>query len=369
MSTEFDTAMMARALRLARQGRYRTRPNPAVGCVLVAETEVIGEGSTQPAGDNHAEIEALEDARARGHDPRDATAYVTLEPCNHWGKTGPCSEALEDAGIARAVIALKDPNPAVGGSGIETLAEAGIAVDVGLLETEAAAVNPGFLKRMRDRQPLVRVKLAASLDGRTAMASGESQWITGPDARADVQRLRGRSGAIVTGVETVLADNPALTVRDPELDVPDQPLRVVLDSSLRMSADAALLQQPGQVLVVCRERTSAAHALEAAGAEVVALPGPERVDLAAVLDSLAAREVNEVLVECGARLAGAFLAAGLVDEVVLYSAPTLLGSNARPLLELPIDMMADQRKLALKDVRRVGADLRMVLVPAKTNSK
>ena len=369
MSTEFDTAMMARALRLARQGRYRTRPNPAVGCVLVAEGEVIGEGSTQPAGGNHAEIEALEDARASGHDPRGATAFVTLEPCNHWGKTGPCSAALVDAGIARAVIALKDPNPAVGGSGIETLAEAGIAVDVGLLETEAAAVNPGFLKRMRDRQPLVRVKLAASLDGRTAMASGESQWITGPDARADVQRLRGRSGAIVTGVETVLADNPALTVRDPELDVPDQPLRVVLDSSLRMSADAALLQQPGQVLVVCRERTSAAHALEAAGAEVVALPGPERVDLASVLDSLAAREVNEVLVECGARLAGAFLAAGFVDEVVLYSAPTLLGSNARPLLELPIDMMADQRKLALKDVRRVGADLRMVLVPAKTNSK
>ncbi len=363
MATSFDTEMMARALRLARQGRYRTRPNPAVGCVLVANRLVIGEGSTQPAGGNHAEVEALRAARDAGHDPRGATAYVTLEPCSHWGKTGPCSEALIEAGIARAVIALQDPNPAVGGAGIRALAEAGIPVEVGLLEAEAGAVNPGFLQRMRTGKPLVRIKLAASLDGRTAMASGESQWITGPEARADVQRLRGRSGAIVTGVDTVLADNPALTVRDPALDVPAQPLRVVLDSRLRTPADCELLGQPGDVLIACRGRTAAAEALEAAGAELVILPGAERIDLQALLALLGEREVNEVLVECGARLAGAFLDQQLVDELVLYAAPTLLGSSARPLVDLPIELMKDQRRLALKDVRRVGADLRLVLAP------
>ncbi len=229
MPNSFDTDMMARALRLARQGRYRTRPNPAVGCVLVKDGEIIGEGSTQPAGGNHAEIEALQAARQAGRELRGATVYVTLEPCSHTGKTGPCSVALVEAGISRCVIALQDPNPAVGGSGIKALAAAGVEVDIGLLEAEAETVNPGFLKRMRHKLPLVRVKLAASLDGRTAMASGESQWITGAAARADVQRLRGRSGAIVTGVDTVIADDPALTVRDDSLDIPAQPLRVVLE--------------------------------------------------------------------------------------------------------------------------------------------
>ncbi len=365
MPTPFDTEMMARALQLARSGRYRTRPNPAVGCVLVLNGEVIGEGATQPAGDNHGEIEALNAARTNGFDPRGATAYVTLEPCSHTGKTGPCSTALIEAGISRAVIALQDPNPAVGGSGIRALAQAGVQVELGLLETEAAAVNPGFLKRMRAGLPLVRVKLAASLDGRTAMASGESQWITGPAARADVQRWRGRSGAIVTGVDTVIADNPALTVRDPALDIPAQPLRVVLDSSLRTPADAEILHPPGDVLIVCRERTAAADALESAGAEVLVLPGAERVDLPALLALLGQREVNEVLVECGPRLAGAFLDQHLVDELVVYTAPTLLGSNARPLVDLPIDVMKDQRRLALNDVRRVGEDLRMVFTPAE----
>lgn len=364
MATPFDTEMMARALRLARQGRYRTRPNPAVGCVLVRDGEIIGEGSTQAAGGNHAEIEALQAAQRAGREVHGATAYVTLEPCSHTGKTGPCATALAEAGIARCVIALQDPNPAVRGGGIKALAEAGIQVEIGVLEHQAEAINPGFIKRMQSGLPLVRIKLAASLDGRTAMASGESQWITGPAARADVQRLRGRCGAIVTGVDTVLADDPALTVRDDSLDIPDQPLRVVLDSELRLPASANLLKQPGQVLVACREITPAADALTAAGAEVVALPGENRVDLAAVLNLLAEREVNEVLVECGARLAGAFVAAGLVDELVLYAAPTLLGSQARPLLELPIDRMSDQQRLALKDVRRVGDDLRMVLVPA-----
>lgn len=369
MADTFDTEMMARALRLARQGRYRTRPNPAVGCVLVGQGNIIGEGSTRPAGGNHAEVEAMEAARQAGHELRGATAYVTLEPCSHTGRTGPCAVALAQAGISRCVIALQDPNPAVGGSGIKALLEAGIQVDIGLLEAEAESVNPGFLKRMRRGLPLVRLKLAASLDGRTAMASGESQWITGPTARADVQRLRARSGAIVTGVDTVIADNPALTVRDESLDIPGQPLRVVLDSQLRLPADASLLRQPGQVLVVCREKTAAAEALEAAGAEVLALPGSERVDLLAVLTLLAEREVNEVLVECGARLAGSFVTAGLVDEWVLYTAPTLLGSSGRPLLDLPIDRMNEQQRLVLKELRRVGDDLRMVLVPSANDSE
>ena len=220
MTATVDTRMMARAIQLAREGRFRTRPNPAVGCVIAHGAEIIGAGSTREAGSNHAEIEALEDAARRGRDPRDATAYVTLEPCNHQGRTGPCTEALVEAGIARAVIAMQDPNPAVGGAGILALTRAGIDVEVGLLEAEAEATNPGFFKRMRAGRPFVRVKLAASLDGRTAMASGESQWITGPEARADVQRLRGLSGAIVTGVDTVIADDPAPTVRDTGLDLP-----------------------------------------------------------------------------------------------------------------------------------------------------
>jgi diaminohydroxyphosphoribosylaminopyrimidine deaminase/5-amino-6-(5-phosphoribosylamino)uracil reductase len=353
--------MMARALQLAREGRYRTRPNPAVGCVIAHGGEIIGEGSTREAGGNHAEIEALEDAARRNRDPRDATAYVTLEPCSHQGRTGPCCEALAEAGVARVVIAMQDPNPAVGGQGMLALAKAGIDVEVGLLASEAEAINPGFFKRMREGCPFVRIKLAASLDGRTAMASGESQWITGPAARADVQRLRGRSGAIITGVDTVIADDPALTVRDDTLDIPGQPLRVVLDSRLRMPAAARLLSQPGATLVACVERGPGAEALEAAGAEIIGLPGEGGVYLPGLLAELAAREVNEVLVECGPRLAGAFVAAGLVDELVLYTAPTLLGSSARPLLDLPIDSMAQQRRLAIKDLRRVGEDVRWTL--------
>lgn len=351
---------MTRAIELAWRGIYRTRPNPAVGCVLVKDGEVIGEGSTQPAGGNHAEVEALEAARAEGHDTAGATAYVSLEPCNHTGRTGPCTQALINAGISRAVIAMQDPNPEVGGSGILTLIEAGIDVAVGVMETEAAAINPGFFKRMREGVPYVRVKLAASLDGRTAMASGESQWITGPDARADVQRLRGRSGAIITGIETVLADDPAMTVRDDSLDIPAQPLRVILDSRFRIPASAKILQEPGEVLVVGVEGEAALS-----DAETRLMPGEDGVDLVALLAELGQRDINEVLVECGPRLAGAFVAAGLVDELVVYSAPTLLGSSARPLLELPLDTMAQQRRLEITDLRRVGDDVRWTLIPAR----
>ncbi len=352
--------MMARAIDLASDGIYRTRPNPAVGCVLVMGGDVIGEGSTQPAGGNHAEIEALADARAAGQDLKDATAYVTMEPCNHTGRTGPCSEALIEAGIRRAVVALQDPNPAVSGGGVQALRDAGVDVEVGLMEAESEAVNAGFLKRTRTGLPFVRLKLAASLDGRTAMASGESQWITGPQARADVQKLRGRSGAIITGIETVLADDPAMTVRDKSLDIPAQPLRVILDSQLRTPATANMLQQPGDTLVV-----HCGGEADLPGAELLALPGEGGVDLPALLKELSGREINEVLVECGARLAGAFVAQGLVDELVVYTAPTLLGSAARPLLELPIDAMADQQRLEITDLRQVGEDVRWTLVPAK----
>jgi diaminohydroxyphosphoribosylaminopyrimidine deaminase/5-amino-6-(5-phosphoribosylamino)uracil reductase len=358
VNKSFDTEMMARAIRLAERGRYRTRPNPAVGCVLVRDGRVIGEGSTQRAGGNHAEVEALAAAGvARG-----ATAYVSLEPCAHQGRTGPCAEALIAAGLARVVVAVEDPNPAVGG-GIERLREAGIDVDCGLLATQAEAVNAGFFMRYRQGRPLVRVKLAASLDGRTAMANGQSQWITGPDARADVQRLRARSGAIVTGIDTVLADEPALTVRDSGLDIPAQPLRVVLDSRLRTPSQATLLSQPGQTMIV-HTGEGARSDLGEAGAELVRLPAAAGgVSLPALMTLLAEREINDVLVECGARLAGAFLAEGLVDELIVYMAPTLLGSSARPLLALSMESMAEQRRLTVRDLRRVGDDYRWTLVP------
>ena len=355
-----DIQMMARAIRLAQRGRYRTRPNPAVGCVLLRDGAIIGEGSTQRAGSNHAEIEAL----IAASDARGATAYVSMEPCAHAGRTGPCADALVAAGIARVVVATMDPNPE-GGGGVARLRAAGIPVDCGVLQNEAEAVNPGFFKRHQEGRPFVRVKLAASLDGRTAMASGESQWITGPEARADVQRLRARSGAIVTGIGTVLADDPALTVRDETLDIPDQPLRVVLDTRLRTPPAAALLSQSGQAIIAtAAERDDAA--LRAAGAEIVSFPvGARGIDLAALLALLARREINEVLVECGPRLAGAFLADELTDELVVYMAPVLLGSNARPLLSLPLDTMAARHRLAVTDLRQIGGDYRWTLAPAK----
>jgi diaminohydroxyphosphoribosylaminopyrimidine deaminase/5-amino-6-(5-phosphoribosylamino)uracil reductase len=370
MDPHFDTRMMARALQLARRGQYSAMPNPHVGCVLVREGRVIGEGVTRPAGENHAEIEAL---RAAG-DARGATAYVTLEPCSHRGRTGPCADALIEAGVSRVVAAMQDPNPLVGGDGLAKLRAAGITVECGLLEAQARRVIPGFIARMERGRGRVRAKLAMSLDGRTAMASGESQWITGPAARADVQRLRAMSCAVVTGVGTVLADDCALTVRAGELALPRdaaelaarrQPLRVVLDPELRTPAGARVLDRGAATLLCHGQAVVVPGEIVASGVDRLPLPrGEEGLDLVALLDHLTARQCNEILVESGPRLAGAFLRAGLLDELIVYMAPALLGSRARPLLELPLDAMAEKIPLQIDDVRRVGPDWRFTARPA-----
>ena len=369
MDSSFDTRMMARALQLARRGVYSAMPNPHVGCVLVKDGHVIGEGFTQPAGGNHAEIEALR----RADDTAGATAYVSLEPCSHQGKTGPCADALIKAGISRVVAAMQDPNPLVGGQGLEKLRSAGIEVTCGLLETEARQVIPGFIERMQRGRGRVRAKLAMSLDGRTAMASGESQWITGPAARQDVQRLRAMSCAIVTGVGTVLADDCALTVREDELGLPApaaalaaacQPLRVVMDSNLQTPASAKILDGSVPTLLCHDETSEVPSAIVATGVNRLALArGDKGLDLTAMLDYLSARQCNEILVESGPRLAGALLQAGLLDELIVYMAPALLGDRARPLLQLPLDHMADKVPLQVEDVRRVGQDWRFTVLP------
>jgi diaminohydroxyphosphoribosylaminopyrimidine deaminase/5-amino-6-(5-phosphoribosylamino)uracil reductase len=363
-----DHRHMARALQLARLGRYTTDPNPRVGCVLVREGRVVGEGFHRRAGEPHAERMAIADAgeRARG-----ATAYVTLEPCCHHGRTPPCTEGLLQAGVVRVIAAMVDPNPLVAGKGLQQLADAGVAVAHGLLEEDALALNPGFVKRMSCQQPYARLKLAMSLDGRTAMAGGESQWITGEAARADVQRLRAGSSAIVTGIGTVLADDPSMNVRLRAAELPGvqgdgfvlQPLRVVLDSEGRMPASARMLRLSGRTLVCVGEAAPgvALDALRSAGAEIQMLPrAGTGLDLAALMRVLAQRQVNEVLFECGAALAGAALQAGVVDELVVYMAPHLMGSEARGLVDLPgLERIRDRVELRLEDVRRVGDDLRL----------
>ena len=364
-----DYRYMARALRLAERGRYTTMPNPRVGCVLVKAGQVVGEGWHIRAGEGHAEVNAL---AAAGDQARGATAYVTLEPCNHTGRTGPCSQALVDAGIARVVYAMEDPNPLVAGAGLARLRTAGLAVDGPLLEDQARALNPGFLKRMERQRPLVRCKLAMSLDGRTAMASGESKWITGPKARADVQRLRARSCAIVSGIGSILQDNSSLTVRAAELGLANaeqiaqrQPLRVILDSRLQLPRDALILRQPGAILLV-HNGTAPAEQLSGwpEAVELLALPGRDgRIDLEALVRELAKRQCNEVLVEAGATLAGAFLRRGLLDEILVYMAPKLLGSQGRPLFELPLDTMSAALALKVTDMRALGQDWRITAVP------
>lgn len=345
---------MARALALAARGLAGTDPNPRVGCVLVRDGRYVGEGWHERAGGPHAEARALAMAGALA---RGATAYVTLEPCNHQGRTPPCSLALVDAGVTGVVVATLDPNPAAGG-GVARLRAAGITVREGLMAAEAQALNAGFLRRVAGGLPLVRVKLAMSLDGRTALANGASQWITGEAARADVQQYRARSSAVLTGIGTVLADDPRLDVRLP--GTVRQPLRVVLDGSLRMPPGARILQADGRVLVMTTAERPAAQALRERGAEVQVLGAGGPLPLRAVLEALAARQCNEVWVECGARLAGAFVEQGLFDELVLYVAPSLLGPDARPLLQLPrIDALARRWALQFDDVRRVGDDLRI----------
>jgi len=367
-----DHRFMARALRLAERGRYTTDPNPRVGCVLVRDGEIVGEGWHRKAGEPHAERLALADAgdRALG-----STAYVTLEPCSHHGRTPPCAEGLIEAGVARVVAAMQDPNPLVAGRGLAKLATAGVETGVGLLEEDAERINPGFYKRMRTGLPFVRCKLAMGLDGRTAMASGASKWITGEAARHDVQLLRAGSSAIVTGIGTVLADDPSLNVRlDPaQLTGVEseallrQPLRVVLDTRLRMPPRAHMLSLPGSTLVICGQGApeETAQELSRAGAEVLRLPQlGGRLDLQSVLQALGRLGLNEVLIESGAALAGQALSAGLVDELIIYVAPHLMGHEGRPLVDLPgLSEMEDRLEFAFVDVRSVGPDIRLTLRP------
>ena len=366
-----DHACMAEAIRLAARGVYSTHPNPNVGCVVVRDGEVVGRGWHRRAGGPHAEVFALREA---GDKARGADVYVSLEPCSHQGRTPPCAEALVEAGVRRVVVAMQDPNPLVAGQGLARLHAAGIEVESGLLEPQARALNPGFIARMQRGRPWLRLKLAASLDGRTAMASGESKWISGDAARRDVQRLRARSSAIVTGIGTVLADDPSMNVRltadqlNGETPV-RQPLRVVLDSRLRMSAQARMLTLPGETLLLTGVTDSSRwQDLQQAGAEVAAVeleqgrPQPD-----AVLRLLAQRDINEVLLECGPTLAGAFMRAGLVDELVLYMAPHLMGDSARGLFHLPgLERMQDRIALEWQDVRQVGDTLRITARPAAT---
>lgn len=372
MTSEIDRTYMAEAIQLARQGLYTTSPNPRVGCVIARDGKIIGRGWHQWAGQAHAEINALRDAEKMYGNVRGATAYVTLEPCSHHGKTPPCCEALVAAGITRVVAAMQDPNPLVAGRGLEHLRNAGISVESGLLENEARALNPGFISRMTRQRPWVRVKLAMSLDGRTAMASGESQWLTGVAARSDVQRLRARSCAVISGVETVLHDNAALSVRASELQLPDaneiakrQPLRMVLDSQLRLHPPARIFAQPGRlVIATLNDEQKRWEQIIDGGGEIFHAPENNgRIDLNAVLQYLTEQQCNEVLVEAGATLAGAFWRAGLVDWLTIYLAPTLLGSNGKPLIDLPLDKMREQQRLDIRDIRAIGNDWRIDAVP------
>jgi len=368
-----DYAFMARAIKLAHKGRYTCHPNPRVGCILVQKGEIVGEGFHQRAGEPHAEPIALSAAGAR---TQGATAYVTLEPCSHHGRTPPCADALIKAGVSRVVVAMEDPNPLVAGSGLNRLKQAGIQVHTGLLESEARALNPGFIKRMTHGLPFVRCKLAMSLDGRTAMACGESKWITSEAARRDVHRMRALSSAVMTGVDTVIADDASLNVRlsAAELDsiesVSDlpSPRRVVLDSRLRMPLQSKMLLLPGRTTILsldgeCERR----NALESAGAEVVSMPEHNgRIELRAAMKYLAKQGINEILLETGPRLAGSMLQAGLVDELLIYMAPHLMGSGGKALFDLPdLVQMQDRIDLEISDIRAVGRDWRITAIPSE----
>ncbi len=358
-----DHRYMARALQLAEGGLYSTDPNPRVGCVIVKDGRVVGEGFHARAGESHAEVHALAMAGAAA---RGATLYVTLEPCAHHGRTPPCADALLAAGIARVVYACPDPNPLVAGAGIGRLAAAGIEMESGLLASPAEALNVGFFSRLRRGRPWLRVKLGASLDGRTALANGNSRWLTSAASRADVQRLRARSSAILSGAATVDRDDARLSVRDTTLDLRGRlPLRVVLDPGLVLRPTARLFQEPGPVLVLTGSENEAARAaLAATGAEIVVVPHSGARDLTNVVALLAQRGINELLVEAGPRLAGSFISAGLVDEFVLYLAPHMLGHDGAPLAMLPmLDDLGDRWEFRYTDVRQIGPDLRLTLVP------
>ena len=382
MFTDFDRSAMSRALELAERGLETTHPNPRVGCVIAQGEELVGEGWHERAGEPHAEVHALRAAAARA---AGATAYVTLEPCSHHGRTPPCVDALLAARVARVIFALEDPNPRVSGKGAEALRRAGVAVESGLMAAEAAEVNPGFLKRMRCGRPWVRVKLAMSLDGRTALSNGASQWITGPAAREDVQHWRARSSAILTGIGTVLADDPRLDVRLP--DLPDgrprpQPLRVILDARLQTPPSSRILTTGGAVLIMTAEnhgdggaevalrgaqlveRGAAIEEVSVAESDTVMPATTIRLSLPDVIDRLGRREINELWVEAGPRLAGALLDQALVDELIVYIAPKLLGPQARPLVEMgQLRNLQSAPRLMVVDTRQVGDDVRLRLRP------
>lgn len=354
-----DNDGMALALELAAKGMYTTTPNPRVGCVIVRDGEVIGSGYTQPAGQAHAEIMAMRDAHERGHDVRGATAYVTLEPCNHHGRTPPCSDALVRAGLGRVVAAITDPNPLVAGQGMAKLAAAGIDASSGLLKDEAYEMNIGFFSRMQRKRPWVRMKAAASLDGMTALHSGESQWITGTEARADGHAWRARACAILTGIGTVKADDPQLNVRS--VDTPRQPRRIVIDSKLDISLDARVLVGGGTWIIAAVANPEKRAALTAAGHEVILLPNDAgKVDLPALMLELGRREINELHVEAGSKLNGSLVREGCVDELLLYLAPCLIGDAQGMFALAPLKRLDAKIGLKFHEVRQVGEDLRIL---------
>jgi len=365
-----DLEMMQLALRLAKRGQYTTNPNPRVGCVIVKDNSIVGQGWHQRAGEGHAEVRALAQA---GDNASGATAYVTLEPCSHTGKTPPCADALIQAGVTRVVAAMTDPNPLVAGKGLEKLASSGISVESGLLEAQARQLNIGFVHRMEYSRPYVRLKMGMSLDARTAMASGESQWITGEAARRDVQFMRARSSAVLTGSGTVLADDPSMNVRlsAEELNIEGevrQPLRVVLDSQLQTPASAKILKGDGDCWLLSTAQQTNAHVnsrSEMADNVIKVIENKDgHVDLSAAMKFLAQQEINLVHVEAGARLSGALLQAQLVDEIVLYVAPVIMGNDARGLFSLPgLSKMKDRLQLSISDVRSIGKDIKITAQP------
>ena len=357
MFSSDDHGFMAQALRLAHRGLNTTTPNPRVGCVIVNDDKVVSEGWHERAGEPHAEVHAL---AAAGSLAKGATAYVTLEPCSHFGRTPPCADALIAAGVSRVIAAMSDPNPKVAGQGLDKLRAAGIVTAVGLLEAEARELNIGFISRMTRGRPWVRLKTAISLDGKTALNNGVSQWITGPDARRDAHTWRARYCVMLTGIGTVREDDPRLTVRD--VPATRQPMRVVVDSKLEISLAAKILEG-GNVLVACAiENETKARALEKLGANVVLLPDANgKVDLSALLNELGRRGINEVMVEAGPKLNGSLLREGCVDELLIYQAPVLLGDLARGMFSLPeLTVLSDKCELAILDRRQVGSDMRLL---------